>query len=123
MGNGFKTHMDYLEGRLPLNPDSDVIKFARRIKMHYAPDLDEKYRNFVADVTVQYVDGTSEQIFRECWKGSSAIPFTREEHWTKLDELTEGVIGTKQAAELFGLIDRLDPTAPVGTITALLQRP
>lgn len=121
-GNGYRTHRAFLEGKLKLTPDSDVIGFARRIKLHVAPDLDAKYPYFVADVTVQYRDGTSEHIFRERAKGSPNNPFTPEEHQAKLDELTEDVIGKGQAKQLFDSIDQLAPATPIREVTSLLQR-
>jgi 2-methylcitrate dehydratase PrpD len=123
MGNGYKTHRDYLEGRLQLAPDSDVLQLARRIKLHVDTDLDQKYpRHFVADVTVQFRDGTSQHVFQERATGSPTKPFTRAEHQVKLDELTDEVIGRDQAAQLFDMIDRLEPGAPVGDVTSLLRR-
>lgn len=122
-GNGYQTHRDFLEGRLHLSADSEVIQFASRIKLHVATDLDQNYPGrFVADVTVHYKDGSSEQLFRERAKGSPINPFSREEHQAKLDELTEGVIGLSRAHDLFGIVDRLDPSTPIRDLTSLLQR-
>ena len=107
---------------MQLGPDSDVIQLARRIKLHVATDLDQKYpMTFVADVTVQYRDGTSEHVFLDRATGRWNKPFTHEEQQAKLDDLTEGVIGKRQATELFGLIDRLDPAMPIKNVTSLLQ--
>jgi 2-methylcitrate dehydratase PrpD len=124
MGNGYKTHMAYLRGNLDLSPDSDVIEFASRIRLQVSHELDRRYpRNFVADVTVRYRDGTSEDIFLERVKGTPANPFTLAEHQAKLDELTEEVIGSRQAGELFAVVDQLDPATPVSELTKLLQAP
>ncbi|MFO1189627.1 MAG: MmgE/PrpD family protein [Alphaproteobacteria bacterium] len=123
-GNGYKTHRAFLDGRLQLKPGSDVIDLARRIKLHVAPELDKAYpRHFVADVTVQYKDGSSDHLFQERAKGSPTRPFTRQEHQEKLDELTDEVIGKAQADRLFALIDDPAPGQPLGEITALLYRP
>ncbi|WP_100084393.1 MmgE/PrpD family protein [Acidovorax delafieldii] len=122
-GNGFATHRAFLEGCLPLSEDSDVVQFARRIRLQRSPDLDERYpRNFVADVVIHYQDGTREHIFRDRAKGMPTAPFTPEEHQAKLEELTHEVIGQQQARRLFELIDRLDPATPIGELTALLRR-
>ena len=122
LGNGYKTHRDFLEGRLQLPPDSEVIQFARKIKLEVSRELDEKYGMvFVADVTVRYRDGTSQHIFVERATGSPNRPFPPEQHQAKLDELTEEVIGRKQAMQVWQLIDRLDPDTPVGAVTSLLQ--
>jgi 2-methylcitrate dehydratase PrpD len=119
-GNGYKTHRAFLEGRLDLGPDSDVMRLARRVKLEVAKDLDEKYPFFVADVTVRFKDGTSEHYFQERAKGSPIKPFTPAEHQAKLDELTDEVIGKAQADRLFALVDEMKPDRPVGEITALL---
>lgn len=121
-GNGYRTHRDFLDGKLKLTPDSDAIQFARRIKLEVDTDLDRKYPYFVADVTVKYRDGTSQHLFRERARGSPNHPFTRDEHQAKLDELTEDVIGKRQASQLFDLIERLPPATPVREVTSLLHQ-
>lgn len=121
-GNGYRTHRDFMEGKLDLSPESDAIQLAKRIKLEVSPELDRKYGlTFVADVDVQYRDGTTRHIFVEGSKGSPNKPFTPEQHAAKLDELTEAVIGRSQAAQLFALVDRLDPSTPVRHLTSLLQ--
>jgi 2-methylcitrate dehydratase PrpD len=122
-GNGYRTHRDFMEGKLDLSPESDVIQLARRIKLEVDTELDRKYGLiFVADVTVKYRDGTSQHIFVERATGSPNKPFTPEQRDAKLDELTRDVIGKRQAAELWALVDRLDPALPVSKVTSLLQR-
>jgi 2-methylcitrate dehydratase PrpD len=121
-GNGYRTHRAFLQGELSLAPGSEVIELASRIKLHVARELDDRYpRNFVADVTVNYRDGTSEHFFLDRVKGTPANPFTAGEHQAKLDELTVDVIGKSQADQLFKLIDLLEPSTPVRAITSLLQ--
>jgi len=123
MGNGYATHLKYLQGDLPLTDDSDVIQFGRRIKLDVDPALDRQFpRHFVADLTAHFRDGTSEHIFRDHAKGMPSNPFTPEEHRTKLAELTHDVIGPQQADKLFGLVDRLDPATPVSALTTLTGR-
>jgi 2-methylcitrate dehydratase PrpD len=118
VGNGYKTHRAFLEGGLRLTPDSEVMSLARKIKLHLAPELDDRY--FVADVTVHFQDGSSEHLYLDRVSGRPDKPFTPEEQQAKLDELTEDVIGRQQAARLFGLIDQLEPELPIGELTALL---
>ena len=121
LGNGYATHMNYLQGHMTLARDSEVIQFGRRIKLQVDADLDKRYpRDFVADVTAHYRDGTSEHIFLDSAKGMPSNPFTPEEHWAKLSELTQGVIGSEKAQKLFDLVDRLDPSTPVSALTALV---
>lgn len=120
-GNGYKTHRAYLEGNLPLTPRSDVIQFASKIKVHIDTALDARYpRNFVADVVVHYRNGPSDHIFLDRITGSPSKPFTKEEFQSKLDELTESVIGPRQAKQLFDHIDRLDFSTPIRKLTSLL---
>ena len=101
-----------------------MIQLARRIKLEVSTDLDEKYgRVFVADVTVHYSDGTSEHIFRRARdRAARTSRSRREQHQAKLDELTEDVIGKRQASQLFDLIERLPPTTPVREVTSLLHQ-
>jgi 2-methylcitrate dehydratase PrpD len=121
LGNGYATHMKYLRGDLSLSRESDVIQLGRRIRLEVDVDLDKKYpRDFVADVTAHYGDGTSERIFLDRAKGMPSDPFTPEEQRAKLTELTHGVIDPEQAEKLFALVDRLDPATPVTALTELL---
>lgn len=123
-GNGYKTHRAYLRGELPLTAESEVIRFASRIRLQVDRALDEKYpRTFAADVTVRYRDGSSQHLFVDRVKGTPSNPLSREEHQAKLDELSHEVIGRTQSEALFDLIDRLDPNTPVRDLTALLRQP
>lgn len=121
-GNGYATHRSFLQGELKLDEASDVIRLARRIRLTVSPELDQRYvRNFVAELTVNYRDGSSEHIFLDRAKGMPSNPFTPAEHRAKLDELTHEVIGEQNAGRLFERIDRLDPAAPVTLLTHLLS--
>ncbi len=123
LGNGYQTHRDVLEGRLALAPDSDVLRFARRIKLSVSRELDEKYpRKFVADLTVRYADGRAEDIFVDRVTGRPDKPYTQAQHQAKLDELTHGILGRERADRLFGLVASLPPAMPVAELTALLPR-
>lgn len=119
-GNGFQAHHAILEGRLDLGEGSEVHEMLNKVKIEISPELDEKYKYFVADVTVNYKDGTSQHIFEEQSKGSPMKPFTHEEQLKKLDDLTETVIGKEQAHRLWALVDEMKPDRPVGDVTALL---
>lgn len=122
-GNGYKTHRNFLEGRLDLSPDSDVIRLARSIKLTVDPALDQRYPlTFVADATVRYRDGTSERVFHDRAKGRATSPFTPEEHAAKLDELTDEVIGKEAADTLFALVDGMPGRAPASDVASLLGR-
>jgi len=121
-GNGFATHRAFLDGNLRLSEDSEVVRFAQRIRLHPSPELDARYPyNFVADVVVHFKDGTSQHLFLDCAKGMPNHPFTPQEHQAKLDELTHEFMGADRADTLFALIDRLDPATPIHELTALLR--
>ncbi|WP_345540633.1 MmgE/PrpD family protein [Variovorax defluvii] len=122
LGNGYATHMDFLAGRLTLSPDGEVVQLARRIQLQHAPELDQRFpRNFVADVTVRYRDGSSETLFVEHALGMPGRPFTSEQHQAKLEELSFGPLGEARARRLFALIDELDPALPVHELAALIR--
>ncbi len=119
-GNGFTTHQAVLEGKIDLAPGSEVRNLLEKVKIEVSPELDEKYRYFVADVTVHYKDGSSQHIFEEQSKGSPMKPFTPEEHLVKLSDLTDGVIGRDQATRLWALVDEMKPNRPAAEVAALL---
>jgi 2-methylcitrate dehydratase PrpD len=121
-GNGYATHRSFLQGDLKLDEESDVIRLARKINLSVSPELDRRHvRNFVADVTVRFNDGSSEHIFVDRAKGMPSNPFTPEEHRAKLNELAYVVIGKPQADRLFDLVERLEPSSPVRDLAALLR--
>jgi 2-methylcitrate dehydratase PrpD len=119
-GNGYKTHRGFMEGKIDLSPDSDTMQMARKIELEVVKNLDEKYKFFVADVTVHFKDGTSEHYFQERAKGSPIKPFTAAEFQAKLDDLTEEVIGKEQAARLWALVDEMRPDRSAAEVAALL---
>ncbi|EER60282.1 MmgE/PrpD family protein [Acidovorax delafieldii 2AN] len=122
LGNGYRVHRDFLEGRLQLTPESEALQFARRIKLTVSRELDEKYpRKFVADMTVRYADGSSEDIFVDRVTGRPDKPYTPQEHQAKLDELTLEILGRERANQLFQLVDSFPSPRPVGELTALLR--
>jgi 2-methylcitrate dehydratase PrpD len=121
-GNGYATHRAFLEGRLRLDEQSDVLQLARKIDLRISPELDRRYvRDFVADVTVHYADGSREHIFLDRAKGMPGNPFTPQEHRAKLDELSHEVIGPENAGRLFEMVDRFDPTLPLAELTTRLR--
>jgi 2-methylcitrate dehydratase PrpD len=122
LGNGYRTHLDFLEGRLQLPPDSDVIRLAGKMTLQVSKALDEQYpMRFVADVTAHFSDGTSQRVFVDKVQGRNDAPYTPEQHRAKLDELTIDVIGAERSDRLFAMVDALDPRTPVTALTALLR--
>jgi 2-methylcitrate dehydratase PrpD len=121
-GNGYRTHLDFLEGRLQLPVDSDVMRLARTMKLEISKELDEQYpMRFVADITAHFRDGTAQRVFIDKVPGRADSPYTPAQHHAKLDELTRDVIGTERSAKLFALVDDFDPRTPVSALTALLR--
>lgn len=120
-GNGYATHMGFVDGELQLGEESEVVKFARRIRLNHVPGLDRSYPyNFVGEVVVHFGDGSTHTIFMDGAKGMPNHPFTIEEHRAKLDELTAGMTSGRATA-LFELIDRLDPETRITDLTSLLR--
>lgn len=121
-GNGYAIHRRWLDGRLPLTPESEILQFARRIRLHRSAELDQRYpRDFVADVQVEFDDGTMQHIFVDGAKGMARNPLTSGEHQQKLEELCRDSMSSERAKHLFDLVDRLESNAPVTELTALLR--
>jgi 2-methylcitrate dehydratase PrpD len=120
MGNGFTAHQAVLEGKTDLAPGSQVRNLVEKVKIEVSPELDEKYRYFVADVTVHFKDGSSQHIFEEQSKGSPMKPFSPEEHLVKLSDLTDAVIGREQATRLWTLVDEMKPDRHAAEVAELL---
>ncbi len=121
-GNGYATHRAFLDGAFELHGDTDIVTFARRVRVIHSRELDERYPfNFVGEVAVTYKDGSKQSIFMEGAKGMPNNPFTVTEHRAKLDELTQDVMGAERSAKLFDLVDRLDPETPISSLTRLLR--
>lgn len=121
-GNGYATHRSFLQGDLKLGEDSEVIRLARKVKLSVSAELDQRYvRDFAADLTVHFRDGSSQHIFLDRAKGMPSNPFTPEEHRAKLSELAYVVIGKPQADRLFDLVERLEPNMPVNDLASLLR--
>lgn len=120
MGNGFGAHHAVLEGRVDLGEGSELAALIGKIEIEVSPELDAKYRYFVADVTVHYQDGSQQHIFEEQSKGSPLKPFSAEDFMAKLSDLADGVIGSDQAQKLWAEVDAFDLAAPVSAITSLL---
>lgn len=90
--------------------------------MNVSTGLDQRFpRNFVADVTVHFRDGTLQHMFTDRAKGMPAQPFTAQEHQDKLNELTRDVFGVDRASRLFALIDTAAGGTPVSVVAALLR--
>jgi len=117
LGNGYQVHLDYLEGRLDMEA---VVAAAGRIRIIEDQELDRKYPGkFVADVTVQFGDGSSEHSFVEESIGTPENPIPAAQHDAKFLELTSGVLGTNGAARLREALLALDPRMRAAELAAL----
>lgn len=121
IGNGFSAHYGVLEGRVTLGEGTAINDMLKKVKIEISPELDQKYKHFVADVDVHFKDGTVAHIFTEQSKGSPMKPYTPAEHLEKLNDLAKEVIGLDQANRLWNLIDTLPTGTKVTDITALLN--
>ncbi|WP_043353947.1 MmgE/PrpD family protein [Cupriavidus basilensis] len=117
MGNGYKVHRDYLDGKLDMGPVKEV---ARGIGITEAPELEQRYPGkFVADVTVTFRDGSSEHVFVEDPIGSLANPMSEAEQDAKFMELTVDVLGEDRAQTLLATLRKMDPRLKTADLVAL----
>lgn len=105
MGNGYKVHRDYMDGKVDMKAVMDVV---HRVKIIEAPELEQNYPGkFVADVTVMLKDGTSEHVFVEDPIGTLANPMPEDMQDAKFMELTRDVIGNDRAQTLLNTLRSL----------------
>ena len=118
LGNGYQVHLDYLEGKV--NMDA-VVKVASLITIIETPELDEAYPGkFVADVTVNFKNGTLERVFVEDSLGTIQNPIPELDHDAKFMELTSGVLGSERATALLAALRTLRGSMPVAELTEML---
>lgn len=116
-GNGYKAHLDYLEGRIDMER---VRATARRVKLSEAPEFDRAYPGkFVTEATVRFVDGSAETRFVENSVGTPDNPMDEAAHDEKFIELTCEVLGPARAATLLRTLHALPPETPVTELTAM----
>ncbi|MES2484130.1 MAG: MmgE/PrpD family protein [Pseudomonadota bacterium] len=121
LGNGYRVHRDYLDGKVAMAP---VIEAARRIHITEAPDLEQRYPGkFVADVSVTLCDGTSERVFVEDPIGTLVNPMTDARQDAKFMELTADVLGTARADGLLATLRRMDPRDKATDVMAMCAAP
>jgi 2-methylcitrate dehydratase PrpD len=117
MGNGYRIHRDYLAGKVDMTP---VIAAARGIRITEEPLLEKNFPGkFVADVTVAFRDGTSQQVFVEDPIGTDVNPMPEPEQDSKFMELTADVLGTARAQALLAVLRQMDPRMKAAELTAM----
>lgn len=116
-GNGYKAHLDYLEGKLDMGR---VLGMASRIEVVETPELDQKYPGkFVSDATIAFTDGKSERAFVENSLGTPDNPMEEAAHDQKFLELTGELLGAERARSLLGALHRLDPATSLTDLTVM----
>ncbi len=119
LGNGYRSHKDFMDGKLDLSEGSVALEMTRKMKLEVDTELD-KYPYFVADVTLHFKDGSTAHCFEERAKGSPLKPYKDGEHELKLFELTEQIIGREQSERLFGLVYVMKADRALTYITILI---
>ncbi|MBC2640867.1 MULTISPECIES: MmgE/PrpD family protein [unclassified Rhodococcus (in: high G+C Gram-positive bacteria)] len=121
-GNGFRTHHEYMAGRLDLGAGSDVAALAQKVKIEVKPELDTAYPGrWVGDITVNYTDGTSESLFVDNPTGTAENPMSQEDLDAKFRDLTVTAMGTESSEALLHAIQGGDLDQPASDFAALLH--
>jgi len=116
-GNGYQSHMDYLDGKL----DMDLVRsVARKIKLVESPEMDKQYPGkFVTEATVSFIDGKSDTSFVENSLGTPDNPMAEDAHDAKFMELTVPVLGQARAKALLAVLHALPPGMALPELTAM----
>ncbi|MFD5179874.1 MmgE/PrpD family protein [Nocardia sp. NPDC058379] len=121
-GNGFRTHHDYMAGRLDLSAGSEVATMARRVKIEVDPALDAEYPGrWIADITVTYRDGSTGHVFVDNPRGTAENPMSQADLDAKFRELTVTDLGAERSEALLRAITAGDPATPATDFAALLR--
>lgn len=122
-GNGFSTHLNYLNGKLDLGPDSEVAQLAKKITLKVDPKLEEKYPDrWVGDVTIRYVDGRRRQLSVDKPTGTQGNRLTAEALDSKFRDLTEDMLDAQASVKLLETIKSPNPQGSCREFAKLLQR-
>jgi len=116
-GNGYQSHMDYLDGKL----DMDLVRgVARKIQLIEVPEMDKQYPGkFVTEATVNFVGGGADTSFVENSLGTPDNPMTEAAHDSKFMELTVPVLGESRARALLAVLHELPPGMAIAKLTAM----
>ncbi|NEW26652.1 MmgE/PrpD family protein [Nocardia cyriacigeorgica] len=121
-GNGFRTHHDYMRGRLDLSEGSEIAELARRVSIEVDTELDTAYPGrWVADLTVTYRDGSSDHIFVDSPRGTAENPMSQPDLDAKFRDLTVAGMGVERSEALLTAIKAGDPATKVTEFAALLR--
>jgi 2-methylcitrate dehydratase PrpD len=121
LGNGYQSHMDYLDGKLDMD---QVRSAARKVKLVESPEMDKQYPGkFVTEATITFQDGRSETHFVENSLGTPDNPMKEDAHDAKFMELTSSVLGEKRARALLATLHELPSALAVSQLTAMAAAP
>lgn len=114
LGNGYSTHMDYMAGKLDMEPVRDLMQ---RITVKKAPELDlEHPGKFVADISIEFKDGSAQRIVVDTPLGTPGNPLSDEQQNEKFLELTRDVLGEKRAAALLQTLQEFDTSLRINDL-------
>jgi 2-methylcitrate dehydratase PrpD len=117
LGNGYQVHRDYLGGKVDM---AAVMAVARRIEIVVSPELDQRYAGkFVADVTVTFCDGRSQQVFVADPIGTDTNPMSEARQDTKFIELTGSVLGEPRAQAWLAALRAMDRGMKVADLLSM----
>lgn len=119
LGNGYRIHRDYLDGKMAMAP---VIAMARDIRITEDPTLETRHPGkFVADVTLTFRDGSTEHVFVADPIGTDTNPMSEHEQDTKFMELTTDMLGQTRAQALLATLRKMDPAMKASDLMALCE--
>jgi 2-methylcitrate dehydratase PrpD len=114
-----------LDGRVGLRQFSDeraTSDDAAALRAITTLNPDDRCARDAATVTVRLADGTEVTAHIDHARGSLARPLTDEELMTKVDALTEPVLGTGSAATILAAVDEIAPAGFAAVIAAARPR-
>jgi 2-methylcitrate dehydratase PrpD len=120
-GNGFRVHEDYMQGRLDLSQESDVLHLARRIRIVREQEFDAAYPGkWVGELRVAFRNGSSQRLFIEDPIGTAENPISQEDLDAKFRDLTVKSIGATRSEQLLETINSFGLQTRSSDFTALL---
>jgi 2-methylcitrate dehydratase PrpD len=123
LGNGAQVHMDYLNGKLDMRPEGEILRTARMIEITPDPELDRKYADWwMADVYATFRDGSKERVLIENPIGTAENPVSQADLDAKFRELTVPVLGENRSERLRHAIEELDMKQTVSDFAALCSK-
>jgi 2-methylcitrate dehydratase PrpD len=120
-GNCYAVHRSFLRGERNFD-DSDLRSMMGRIDLQVDPGLDESYPDrFVGDLTVHYVDGTTDQALIEDARGTPGNQLDRSERRDKFHELVPPVLGADRSKTLWSTLHESELTVATNDVLSLVR--